>query len=232
MPLTTIVSEELKTEVLEGWTKLPLKKKDERICARGLDFKRDPRIEEAVRCYLRKIPLINTMLINYQLGSKDIDESEYVTLTAKLARLKDKLACCITEVELRDLKLVGRVYHDTVYYIDLDGGNDGAAGTATGTAWLTIEKYTSVTVRSAGDIAYVRANTSEVKSNADIVFDEDGTLISPISIIGCDSVTNDPWSDSSDVRPIIDFNDSAYGFAADSDDYWYIERLDVRQSAD
>ena len=99
-------------------------------------------------------------------------------------------------------------------------------------SWKTINQYTTTTVRSAGDIAYVRANQTHTQNAADIVFDEDGTLDSYISIIGCDATTNDPWNDDSDVKSIIDFADSAYGFAIIGDDYWWIERLDIRQSAD
>jgi len=116
----------------------------------------------------------------------------------------------------------------TTYYIDLDSGNDGNDGLGIGTAWLTFEKYTTVTVRSPGDIALIRANTSEIYS-ADINFDEDGTKDSRISIIGCDSVTNDPWSDASDVKPILDANAGNYRVLFGVD-YWYLDRLVIRNS--
>ncbi len=123
----------------------------------------------------------------------------------------------LTDTVTLTTPIVGMAPGDTYYILD---------------AWLTIEKYTSVTVRTDGDNAYVRANTTETKTDADIAFDEDATFLLPHSIIGCDSVTNDPWNDDSDVRPIINFNDAAYGFAGSGDDFWTIKRLDVRQSAD
>lgn len=93
------------------------------------------------------------------------------------------------------------------YYLDLDGGNDGAAGTAIGTAWLTLSK--AATTMVAGDVCYVRANTSETPG-ALVSFTNDGTASAPIRIIGCDSVVNNPWSDGSDILPLIDFNESSY----------------------
>jgi hypothetical protein len=97
--------------------------------------------------------------------------------------------------------------HGTVYYIDLTNGDDANDGLEANDdhSWLTIAKYTSVTVRTAGDIAKVRANTTQV-IGANVIFDEDGTTDALISIIGCDSVVNDPWGDASDVRPIFDLN--------------------------
>lgn len=97
-------------------------------------------------------------------------------------------------------------------------------------SWLTIGQYTTSTTRSPGDNGYVRANTSQVLS-ATVVFDEDGNyVVGHISIIGCDSATNDPWGDSSDVLPQVDFNDSAaVRLDLNGDEYWWFERLDFRQ---
>ena len=52
-------------------------------------------------------------------------------LTAKIARIEDNRSCCSKELDLRDAKLVNRVFHHTIYYIDLDGGNDGLTGLST-----------------------------------------------------------------------------------------------------
>jgi len=97
-------------------------------------------------------------------------------------------------------------------------------------AYNTIEEYTTTSARSAGDIAYVRANTDEIPG-ADIICDEDGWNSALIYIIGCDSVTNDPWSDGSDVKPIIDNNSGSYGLRFEADKYWQVERLSFKNSS-
>lgn len=206
-----------------------------KIAFRGVDTKYDHRLEEAILCYERKIPLLQKQLLEVAVAKAvpelytDYPVGDEQTTINKIARLKDKLACCVKEKHLRRDKLVVRIPHDTNYYIDLNGGDDGADGLGTGTAWLTIENYTTTTVRSAGDIAYIRAGTTETIA-AIVQFDEDGTTNALIQIIGCDSVTNDPWSDVSDVLPIIDFNSNAYYLYLNTDNYWGIKRLDIRNS--
>ncbi len=151
-------------------------------------------------------------------------------LNKKIIRLIDKFGAVTKEVDLRDKKQVKRILHSTIYYIDYNAGNDGAAGTAIGTAWLTTEKYTNVTVRTPGDIAKVRANTSEVETDI-ISVDEDGTVDLLITLKGCDSV-DDPWSDGSNVRPILDFNDSSEYWTFLADDYWCLDGIEIRQGND
>jgi len=108
------------------------------------------------------------------------------------------------------------------YYLDLDGGNDGAAGTAIGTAWLTLGKLEGNV--SGGDKVYVRANTSQTVA-ADINWTFAGSAGSSIEIIGCDSVVNDPWSDGSDVLPLIDFNGGAYYLYMNGCDFVTMNRI-------
>lgn len=103
-------------------------------------------------------------------------------------------------------------------------------GTTTAKAFVHIREYTTDLARSAGDILYVRANKTYVSASVDIVFDEDGTLDAYTSIIGCDSVTNDPWTDSSDVKPIIDFQDRAFQVTTSGDHQWWIERIVFEKS--
>ena len=162
-----------------------------------------------------------------------LDTEESTTLTAikeKAVRLVDKWRTVNKEIEGRSKGFFVRTPVGTLYYIDLDGGNDGANGLTIGTAWLTLEQYTTTTVRAAGDIAYVRANTDEQPAG-NIVFDEDGAFpILPISIIGADSVINDPWGDASDVKPIIDFNAQARRVQINDDQLWVFKRLDIKDS--
>ena len=107
------------------------------------------------------------------------------------------------------------LHADDVYYI-LD-------------SWLTLGQYTSVTARTAGDIAYVRAATTQTLNSANIEFDESGTQAAVISIIGCDAVTNDPWVDASNTYPILSFGDAAYQVNLDTN-YWVIKRLTISDS--
>lgn len=103
-------------------------------------------------------------------------------------------------------------------------------GTTTTKAFCHFNRYTTDTTRTAGDILKVRANQTHIYAGVNIIFDEDGTVVAPIQIVGC-SVADDPWSDSSDVKPIVDFNDTAFYFNPSTDDFWVIKRIDTRQSA-
>ncbi len=97
-------------------------------------------------------------------------------------------------------------------------------------SWLTLGKYTSITARTAGDIAYVRAGGTQTLNSANLDFDESGTQAAQISIMGCDAVTNDPWVDASNVYPILSFGDAAYQVLLDTG-YWIIKRLAIQDSS-
>jgi len=131
----------------------------------------------------------------------------------------------------------------------VDAWNDGTdtitltgviAGQTTGdtyyiiSAWKTITQYTTTTVRTPGDRAFLRANITwdQGTEAVDITFDESGNCDNYISIIGCDSTTNDPWEDGSDVLPIVDFENAAFQVLVNSINYWYFERLDFTQTND
>ena len=164
--------------------------------------------------------------LNKVIGAKDNHNRDI----EKLARLEEKYACVLKEQAWREAKFVSRTYHDTVYYIDLTAGNDGNTGLDFTVPWLTLEKYTTTTVRTAGDIAKVRANTIEIPAG-NIVFDEDGTTAGGYIEIRGASVADDPWGDASDVKPIIDFNSTTNSLSLNGDDYWLLYRLDVKNSA-
>ena len=171
------------------------------------------------------------VLINKELDSRKVRqelETRKDYLNQKVERLIDKYAATVKENELRAKKLVRRSPVGTTYYIDLDNGNDSNDGLSTSSPWLTIEKYTSVTSRSPGDIAKVRANTTEVFS-AGFGCDEDGNMDDLITVKGCDS-TDDPWGDASDIKPILDFNGGSYGWDFSSDGYWKLDNLEVHDS--
>lgn len=155
---------------------------------------------------------------------------EIDSYTVEIARLVDKFISVAMELQFRQKGLVDREIHGTWYYIDLDNGNDGNDGLSVAGNWLTINQYTSVTVRTPGDVAWVRAGTSEIIT-ADITADEDGKVDNLIEIRGCSSV-DDPWGDGSDVKPIIDANNAAWQMYWNGDNYWRFYRLDIKQSTD
>lgn len=69
------------------------------------------------------------------------------------------------------------------YYIDFTNGLDTNAGTSTGAAWQTINKYTNAT-RSLGDICIVRRGMTHPTIAADINFVSDGNINNYITLKG------------------------------------------------
>jgi parallel beta-helix repeat protein len=225
-PMGLSTTDALKQEALQGWDTRSLKDKDIAIKYRGINHKRPERINGLIEHYTKVLPLLTERLADYQSGKTNgMDETQNKAIIEQVARIKDKLACCLTETELRETGQVKREYHDTVYYIDLTSGDDGDDGLGIGTAWLTLEQYTTTTARTPGDIAYVRANTSEIAGGA-ITMDEPGTLDAYISLIGCDATVNDPWGDDSNVLPIIDTTLGSITILI-APQYWNIERLEL-----
>jgi len=119
-------------------------------------------------------------------------------------------------------EIVGQVAGDTFYILR---------------AAKTITKFTTTEVRTAGDVLYLRANITWTQGTeaVDIICDEDGTLDSYIKIIGCGKVGDgdiDSWVDDNATLPIVDFEDAAFQIKFTSEHYWYLERIDFKQSAD
>ena len=103
-------------------------------------------------------------------------------------------------------------------------------GTTTALAAAHLNWYTTDTVRTAGDLLYVRANQTHHSDGIDIDHDEDGTAAALLEIRGCSS-TDDPWIDASDVKPILSFGATAFKVNLSGDDFWKYNRLDFRQSS-
>jgi hypothetical protein len=103
-------------------------------------------------------------------------------------------------------------------------------GATTALATCSFSWYTTDTARTAGDILYVRANQTFLTAGKDLELDEDGTAAELLEIIGCDAVTNDPWVDASDVKPILSFGGTAFKVNVYPDD-WKFTRLDFRNSS-
>jgi len=210
------------------------------ICkTRGLHIKYTQQIRDYPDFYETKINKLQGVLFEERgkydellqkckdkLTAKDIDElSDILQISQKIDRLKAKQKAVQYELEGRKLGHFKREPHGTVYYIDLNAGNDGNTGLHWTTPWLTIQQYASVTVRTPGDKAYIRANTQQIIV-AVVDFDEDGDQDNYIYIIGCDATT-DPWGDGSNVKPVINANGGAFYLYLNTDDYWNFDNLDL-----
>lgn len=148
-------------------------------------------------------------------GADDyINGSYFYNVTRSLGSLITDFVALTDTVTLADA-IAGMTAGDTYYILD---------------AWLTLGQYTSVTARTAGDIAYVRAGGTQTSSGADVNVDEAGTQAARISIIGCDASVNDPWVDASNTYPILSFGDAAYQFKPDMS-YWLIKRMTIKDSS-
>ena len=207
---------------------------------RGLHHKFDQQLLDGVELYESKyqrlvegykgyLDEIHGKIKNFNISKSELKD-DLLSMKGKVIRMADKYWALKWEIEGRRLDIFKRKPVGTIYYIDLDGGNDGNDGLSIGQAWLTLEKYTSVTARSPGDIAKVRANTTQTKTDADIVLDEDGSVDERIEIRGCSS-SDDPWGDGSDVRPILTFDDNEYRIYPSLDHFWKISRLIVKKSS-
>lgn len=231
-----MANDELRKEALDKVKAFNDTELDNKIKYRGIDHKRPAKVNQLVAFYEKRIPEIKEQLLEIAIAKQapelfpHIHISHEGILIEKRDRLLDKLACCLKEQDLRKDNKVSRVYHDTDYYIDLDGGNDGNTGLNTGQAWLTMAQFCNVTARTAGDRAFVRANTDEPVA-ATITVDEDGDEDDLIEVIGCDSVTNDPWADGSDVLPVLDFQSAARQSYQD-ESYWRWYRMEFTDSTD
>lgn len=217
--------------LLSEFGELSFEEWNDKIVFRGVAHKTDDALAKLEAMYLEKIPRLErlTFPTDPEMTAEENEAHlmEFVaSKLAKIGRLKEKLACVLKEQKFRQAELVTRKTHGTTYYIDLDNGDDAKDGLTTGNAWKTIDKYTTTTVRSAGDIAKVRANTSQVIT-AHVEFDEDGDSDNYIEVHGCSS-TDDPWGDGSDVKPIIDANSAALYLNCIDDSFWRFYRLDLK----
>ena len=186
----------------------------------------EEKIQELVERYKQNLTEMDDLIKGTGLSIVDFKE-DMRSLVAKALRLAEKYWAVRYEIEGRQKGFFVRKPVGTIYYIDLTNGNDTNDGLSITTAWKTLEKYTSVTVRSAGDIGYVRANTAQVMT-ATISCDESGNSNNYIKIVGCDAVNNDPWGDASNVKPILDGNALAYQLLFSTDRYWWVERVRVQ----
>lgn len=92
-------------------------------------------------------------------------------------------------------------------------------------AWKTVEQYSATTSRTPGDIGYIRANTTETLTDKVVYVDDDGQWGNLVNLIGCNSTTNDPWNDDSDVQPVLDGNNSSVYYSFDGSSFWFIDNI-------
>lgn len=242
---------DLKVEIARTYKTLVLQDWKDKSHYRGITHRSQKDFDNLIPMYVKKIsnireslrgnwsvtlsPITANSLKNPKKLAFELSE-QLQQLLDKETRLIDKLAACCKEVQMRaDGDVIRTTLHDQAdYYIDYGQADDSGDGLTTGNAYKTITKYTITEVRTAGDRAFLRANVTWLQGTqaVDITFDEDGNQDDYIKIIGCDSVTNDPWSDSSDVLPIIDFEDASFQMKPNQANYWYFERLDFIRTGD
>ena len=124
----------------------------------------------------------------------------------------------------------------TPIYVDYDNGNDVNDGETTGNSIKTWLEASQTQVRAAGDVVYFRAGDKgghwlQGTEAVDITFDEGGSKDAYVEYRGA-SIADDPWGDASNVKPIINFEDTEHNFFGSNDKRIKFTRLDIRQSAD
>src|SRR3990167_2012053 len=216
-----------KTEVMNKYGNLTQKEWEDKIKFRNLPVKHTEQLEWARDFYPEKINRVIELCQTNSNGLMDMVAFKDMC-RQKIERLKDKYATVMKELELRKLGAVQRNPIGTTYYIDFNAGDDLNDGITTITPWKSLQQYTSVTVRTPGDIAYVRAGTIHTTTTV-IAFDEDGLESNYISIIGADA-TDDPWVDGSNVQPSVIFATTTANINLSGDLYWKIKNIQCRSS--
>ena len=153
-------------------------------------------------------------------------------------RLTEIVSLIDTEIAFRADGKVDRNPIGTQYFIDSDNGNDGNNGTATGTAWATMDKFTE-TARLAGDIATCRRGmTARYDDGTDLLFTSDGTVDNPIIL---EADFDDHFGDEVDLSvtatATLTFGSKTITFASDisgvlaAGDWIYVSGDDNREFA-
>ena len=207
----------------------------------GVEYVTKENLKKALKCYEEKIPRLlsrlNELIAPSTIDSVDVDAlkkaarlnifDEISSLQRKIDRLKAKRKAVIEELQRRKIYGEPSTVHHTTYYIDYVNGDDSNDGLSPSTAWKTIPQYTTNTVRSPGDVCYVRRNQTHSYS-ANIEFDEDGEPNNPIVLRGDDGTG---WSGDTDVRPVIDFGSDSVYFYLSGDLNWKFIDLDIKSGA-
>lgn len=108
---------------------------------------------------------------------------------------------------------------------------DGSA--ADGNAFCHHNQATTDEGRVAGDIIRTRGGLTYTYAGVDITCDDDGTVHSYIEIRGIYTAAGDNnWGDGNTTRPVIDFGNTAYQLAINTDEYWKVTGVDLTGSND
>jgi len=124
-----VTFEKLKTEVLNDQTyqSLTLDQWNQKLRFRGAVIKFDHQLKYMLDFYPKKVSRLMEILTDRYTPD---DDKEF--LRRKIARLKDKFACVLKELELRKAEIVRRTPIGTTYYVDYVNGNDSRPGTKLG----------------------------------------------------------------------------------------------------
>lgn len=101
-------------------------------------------------------------------------------------------------------------------------------------AWKTFQKALETTTLTAGDRVFMRSGITWSQGTVarDILMDDDGDEDDYISLIGCDGTDHNEWGDDDSTKPIIDFEDLSYQIYSLTDDFWFFDNFEVKQSND
>lgn len=103
----------------------------------------------------------------------------------------------------KNLKANERSPLGTAFYVDETAGVVSGAGTATTSAFATLDEFTEV-ARNAGDIVFVRRVATTTVRLSDLLFSSDGTIENPIIITAdYDNLWSDFATSSQTVTPVF-----------------------------
>lgn len=231
---------ELLQLIEDTWQSSPFstwKQRDDQMHFRTIHVKYDWQIDGFATKYQHKAMRLVDFYQRIRNGENGCPpeelEDKLNSIREKIIIVAEKWRDTLIEIRGRNLGFFKRTPIGTNYYVDFDNGSDGNDGLSTTTAYKSLAPFLTNATLANGDRCLVRANMTEIRS-ADYNATDDGGLTEAerIKIIGCDSITNDPWGDASDVRPTINFNNQQYTWYFANDCGWQVERMIVRGSAD
>jgi len=157
-------TEKFLTEVLKSYESLSFEAWLSKIKYRGLEHKHDWQLEALAKFYPVKIARIeNSVFMLDPLLSPEENRQQQLEFEwhkkQKLARLKDKLATVLKEIEFRKEGIAKRRLIGTTYYLDFDGATGNLTGTWTftnGSTTVSGSGGSATSELAAGD--YIRVS--------------------------------------------------------------------------
>ncbi|RLC82261.1 MAG: hypothetical protein DRI61_02670 [Chloroflexi bacterium] len=178
-------SEKLITELQETYKDLTQEEWLAKIKYRGLEHKHEWQLQALVKFYPVKISRVaNSIFIPDPLLSPEENKKQQLEFEwykkQKLARLKDKLAAVLKEIEFRNDGIVKREPIGTTYYLDFDGATGNLTGTWTftnGSTTVSGSGGAATSELAAGD--YVRVSNGSEWYKVTSVTDDNNFEITP-----------------------------------------------------